>query len=334
MKPPLRIAITLGDLNGIGPEVTLKALRRLGGVPGVQFVLIGNPAALAPHLGHGAPLPRGLLLWDPVPQLAPRYRPGRAAADAARAAAAWILFAARGCQAGLFDALVTAPISKEGFQCAGLRFPGHTEMLAALTGVPRFAMLLMGGRLRVVLATRHLPLARVPAALTKPAIVEAIRLTDEGLRWLGVRRRRIAVCGLNPHAGDGGLLGREEVEGIAPAIHAARQAGLTLIGPVSADVVFYQALHGQYDAIVAMYHDQGLGPLKMLAFDSGVNLTLGLPIIRTSPDHGTAYDIAGQDCANPASMVAALQWAIRLARRKNPWHKSTAGREEETSKQG
>ncbi|MCX6996091.1 MAG: 4-hydroxythreonine-4-phosphate dehydrogenase PdxA [Kiritimatiellaeota bacterium] len=321
MKPPLRIAVTLGDLNGIGPEVTLKALRRLGRVPGVQFVLVGAPAALTPHLGRGAPLPRGLLLWDPVPHLAPRYRPGRVAADAARAAAAWIVFAARGCQAGLFDALVTAPISKAGFQRAGLHFPGHTELLAALTGARRFAMLLMGGPLRVVLVTRHLPLAQVPAALTRTNIAEAIRLTDDGLRWLGVRRRRIAVCGLNPHAGDGGLLGREEVELIAPAIRAARRNGMTLTGPVPADVVFYQAVHGRHDAVVAMYHDQGLGPLKMLAFDTGVNLTLGLPIIRTLPDHGTAYDIAGQDRANPASMVAALQWAIRLARRPNPWKK-------------
>ncbi len=332
MKPPLRIAVTLGDANGIGPEVTLKALRQLGRVPGVQFVLIGTPAAVAPHLGRGAALPRGLLLWDPAPKLAPRGRPGRITADAARAAAAWILFAVRGCQAGLFDALVTAPISKEGFQRAGIRFPGHTEMLAALTGTRRFAMLLMGGPLHVVLVTRHLPLASVPAALTRENIAAAIRLTDEGLHWLGVRRRRIAVCGLNPHAGDGGLLGREEAELIAPAIRAARRPGLTLTGPVPADVVFYQAVHGQHDAVVAMYHDQGLGPLKMLAFDTGVNLTLGLPIVRTSPDHGPAYDIAGQNRANPASMVAALRWAIRLARRKNPWNKTTADRGKETTK--
>jgi len=321
MKPPVRIAVTLGDVNGIGPEVTLKALRQLGRVPGVQFVLIGAPAAIAPYLRPGAALPRGLLLWDPAPNLAPRLRPGCVAADAARAAAAWILFAVRGCQAGLFNALVTAPISKAGFQRAGVRFPGHTEMLAALTGTRRFAMLLLGGPLRVALVTRHLPLARVPAALSRANIADTIRLTDEGLRWLGVRRRRIAVCGLNPHAGDGGLLGREERDLIAPAIRAARRPGLALAGPVPADAVFHQAVRGRYDAVVAMYHDQGHGPLKLLAFETGVNLTLGLPFPRTSPDHGTAYDLAGRDRAHPASMAAALRCALRLARRPNPWKK-------------
>jgi 4-hydroxythreonine-4-phosphate dehydrogenase len=144
-------------------------------------------------------------------------------------------------------------------------------------------------------------------------------MTATGLRWLGLRRQRIAVCGLNPHAGDGGVLGDEEVKIIAPAIRAARRSGAQLTGPVPADTVFHQTLRGQFDAVLAMYHDQGLGPLKMLAFDTGVNLTLGLPIVRTSPDHGTAFDIAGRDRANPASMVAALEWAIRLARRPNPW---------------
>ncbi|TAN36995.1 MAG: 4-hydroxythreonine-4-phosphate dehydrogenase PdxA [Verrucomicrobia bacterium] len=317
MKRPLRIGITLGDLNGIGPEVALRALRRLGAQPDIRFVLIGSPNAIAPHLRPA----NHLLLWDPTPHLTPRYQPGRVTAEAARAAAAWIYFAVRACRTGLLDALVTAPISKEGFAGAGIQFPGHTEMLAALTGTKQFAMLLFGGPLRVTLVTRHVPLAKVPAALTKEKIAEAIRLTDAGLRWMGLRRRRIAVCGLNPHAGDGGLLGREEIELIAPAIGAARRPGLTLAGPVPADTVFHQAIHNKFDAVIAMYHDQGLGPLKMLAFDSGVNLTLGLPIVRTSPDHGTAYDIAGQNRANPASMIAAIRWAIRLARRPNPWKK-------------
>ena len=318
-KRSLRIGITLGDLNGIGPEVALKAVRQLGTVAGVQFVLIGSPNAVTSLLSPKQRLSRNLLLWDPTPHLTPRHRPGRIAADAARAAAAWIYFAVRACRAGILDALVTAPISKKGLQLAGVRFPGHTEMLAQLTGTRRYAMLLFGGPLRVVLATRHLPLAQVPTALTQAGITETIHLTDEGLRWLGQRQRRIAICGLNPHAGDGGLLGREEIDIIAPAIRAARRPGLILSGPVPADTVFHQALHGQHDAVIAMYHDQGLAPLKMLAFDSGVNLTLGLPIVRTSPDHGTAYDIAGRNIANPASMVEAIQWAIRLARRPNPW---------------
>ena len=319
MKRSLRIGITLGDLNGIGPEVALKALRQIGAARSVQFVLIGSPHAIRPHLQSGHRWPPQLLLWDPTPHLTPHCQPGRITAEAARAAAAWIFFAVRACRAGLLDALVTAPISKEGFQLAGVHFPGHTEMLAQLTGARRYAMLLFGGPLRVILATRHLPLADVPAALTTAGLVETIKLTDEGLRWMGLRRRQIAVCGLNPHAGDGGLLGREEIDVIAPAIHIARRTGLTLTGPIPADTVFHQAIHGKFDSVVAMYHDQGLGPLKMLAFDTGVNLTLGLPIVRTSPDHGTAYDIAGKDSASPASMLTALHWAIRLARRPNPW---------------
>ena len=317
MKRPLRIGITLGDLNGIGPEVTLKALRQLGPRRDVQFVLIGSPCAIAPLTTR----PCHALLWDPTPHIAPRYKPGCVTAAAARAAAAWIYFGVRACQTGMLDAMVTAPISKEGLARTGINFPGHTEMLARLTGTRRFAMMLFGGPLRIVIVTRHLPLAKVSTTLTKSNIVEAIRLTDEGLHWLGTWQRRIAVCGLNPHAGDGGLLGREEIEIIAPAIRAARRPGLTLTGPVPADTVFHQAVQGQFDAVVAMYHDQGLGPLKMLAFDTGVNLTLGLPIVRTSPDHGTAYAIAGQNRANPSSMVAALQWAIRLARHPNPWKK-------------
>ncbi|MCX7010424.1 MAG: 4-hydroxythreonine-4-phosphate dehydrogenase PdxA [Kiritimatiellaeota bacterium] len=315
MRKSLRIGITLGDLNGVGPEVALKALWQLGVPRGAQFVLIGSPNAVKPIKTR----PRHVLLWDPTPHLKPCFTPGRVTAEAARAAVAWIYFGVRGCQTGMLDALVTAPISKEGLARAGLRFPGHTELLARLTGARRVEMMLFGGPLRVVLATRHIPLAQVPDALRKTNLAETIRMTDAGLRWMGLRRRRIAVCGLNPHAGDGGALGREEGEIIAPAIRAARRSGLQLAGPVPADTVFHQAIGGQFDAVVAMYHDQGLGPLKMLAFDSGVNLTLGLPLVRTSPDHGTAYDIAGQGRANPASMVEAIRWAIRLARRPNPW---------------
>jgi 4-hydroxythreonine-4-phosphate dehydrogenase len=315
MKKSLRIGITLGDLNGIGPEVALKAVRQLGVLRDVHFVLIGSPNAVEPLRTR----PRHALLWDPTPHLAPRYTPGRITAAAGRAAAAWIYFGVRGCQAGMLDALVTAPICKAGWERAGIRFPGHTELLAQLTGARRVEMMLLGGPLRVVLATRHVPLAQVPLALRTTDLAETIAMTAAGLRWLGLRQRRIAVCGLNPHAGDGGLLGDEESKLIAPAIRAARRPGLQLAGPVPADTVFHQALHGRYEAVIAMYHDQGLGPLKMLAFESGVNLTLGLPIVRTSPDHGTAFDIAGQDRANPASMVAAIEWAIRLARRPHPW---------------
>jgi 4-hydroxythreonine-4-phosphate dehydrogenase len=316
MRRPVRIGITLGDVNGIGPEVALKAAHKLA-CPDLEIVFIGSELIVreqARTLGLQAPP-----LWDPAPQFRPRWSPGRVRRDASEAAAAWIRAAVKACQSGRFDAMVTAPICKEGLHKAGIQAPGHTEMLAALTGTRRFAMMLFGGPLRVVLVTRHLPLADVPAAVTKGRVMEAIRITGEALPWLGCRRARIAVCGLNPHAGDGGELGREEIDVIDPAVRKARRQGINVVGPVPADAVFYHAVKGKYDAVVAMYHDQGLGPLKMLAFDVGVNVTLGLPIVRTSPDHGTAFDIAGRNKADPSSMIEAIRWAAKLARRKNPW---------------
>jgi len=174
--------------------------------------------------------------------------------------------------------------------------------------------------LRVVLVTRHLPLARVAGAISQGAITEAVHLTAQALPWLGVRPKTIGVCALNPHAGDKGVLGREEITTIIPTLRALRRQGLAVEGPVPGDVIFHQARQGRYGAVVAMYHDQGLGPLKMIAFEEGVNLTLGLPIVRTSPDHGTAFDIAGKGVAHADSMAAAIRLAARLARRKNPWH--------------
>jgi 4-hydroxythreonine-4-phosphate dehydrogenase len=171
----------------------------------------------------------------------------------------------------------------------------------------------------VILVTRHIPLARVPRALTRKAIEEAITLTAEALPWMGVRRARIGVCGLNPHAGEGGSIGREESTVISPTIRALRKRGLNVSGPHPADTIFHQAARGDYDAVVAMYHDQGLAPLKLIAFDCGVNVTLGLPIVRTSPDHGTAYAIAGRGVADPSSMVEAIRQAYLLAQKRNPW---------------
>jgi 4-hydroxythreonine-4-phosphate dehydrogenase len=259
------------------------------------------------------------VVWDPAPRLAPTFCPGKIRKTAARAAAAWIRHAVRACGKGRLDGMVTGPINKESFHRAGIRVPGHTEYLARLTGTRRYAMLLAGGGLRVALVTRHLPLRRVARTVSREAVLETIRLVDESLPWLGCRRSRIAVCGLNPHAGDGGTIGREEIDCIAPAVRAAVRRGIHVTGPVAADTVFYQALHGHYDAVVAMYHDQGLAPLKMLAFEEGVNITLGLPLVRTSPDHGTAYDIAGRNRANPSSMIRAVSTARDLARRRNPW---------------
>lgn len=323
MSAPLRIGITLGDVNGIGPEIALRAAARRGWPAAVRFVLVGSePLVKAQAQALRLRLPGGRVsIWDPDPSLAPAWKPGRLRADASRAADAWIRAAVAACLDGRLDAMVTAPICKEGFQKAGIHVPGHTELLAELTGTRRYAMMLFGGPLRVVLATRHLPLADVARKLKKADVFEAIRITGEALPWLGCRGGRIGVCGLNPHAGDGGAIGREEITTIAPGIRAARRAGFNAVGPVPADVIFHQAVRGEFDAVVAMYHDQGLGPLKMLAFETGVNVTLGLPIVRTSPDHGTAFDIAGRGRANPSSMVEAVRQAIALARRRNPWRR-------------
>ena len=323
------IGITAGDPNGIGPEVALRAA--LAPQPaGRRLVLIGHREVWerAARLLRRPPPPEVFTLapprprcctWDPDLAPPPRYRPGTPQADAARAAYGYILGAVAAAQNRHVDAIVTAPISKEGFQLAGIREPGHTELLARLTGTRRYAMLLFGEKIRVVLATRHLPLRKVAGALTPAAIVEAVEMLARALPWLGFRRARIGVCALNPHAGDGGALGDEERTVIAPALAQCRRRGFHVTGPVPADAIFHQHLAGKFDAVVAMYHDQGLGPLKMLSFADGVNLTLGLPIIRTSPDHGTAYDLAGKNRADPASLRAALAWADRLAARKNPW---------------
>ena len=202
---------------------------------------------------------------------------------------------------------------------AGIHVPGHTELLARLTGTGRYAMMLVGGPLRVVLVTRHIPLSKVPGKVTVDAIGAAAELAWRSLPWLGVKERKVAICGLNPHAGDGGVLGREELDVIIPAVRRLRRKGMNVIGPLAADTVFNGAMKGRYGVVVAMYHDQGLAPLKTIAFDSGVNITLGLPIVRTSPDHGTAFDIAGKGLASPLSMINAVKLAHRLALRPNPW---------------
>lgn len=325
----IAIGLTAGDSNGIGPEVALRAALQPQPV-NRRLILIGHRSVwerTAAQLGRPCPpeiltleppLPRRCT-WDPDMAPPAAYRPGQVRADAARAAYANILAATAAAQNHRLDAIVTAPISKEAFQLAGFREPGHTELLARLTGTRRYAMMLFGDKIRVVLATRHLPLRKVADALTADAVIEAVELLARALPWMGFKRARIGVCGLNPHAGDGGALGNEEKTIIAPALARCRKRGWNVAGPIPADVIFYQHLAGKYDAVVAMYHDQGLAPLKMLSFDSGVNLTLGLPIIRTSPDHGTAFDIAGKNKANPASTRAALDWAARLATRKNPW---------------
>jgi 4-hydroxythreonine-4-phosphate dehydrogenase len=326
------LAIALGDVTGIGPEVTIKALSAEADADDTRYVILGDPAQLETqkrHLGltlelqpYSGPLSSGRhfihrsALSDPLPEGLPCGAP-----SAARAALTWLTEGCKLCLRGEASALVTAPLSKEAIVRAGHPFVGQTELLAELAGAPEPIMMLLGQDdrerwLRVALTTTHLALRLVPEAITPHKVGRAIERAAQACRDLGLPRARIAVCGLNPHAGEGGQFGDEDQRIIAPAVRALRQSGLDVAGPLSADTVFYQTLGGHYDAVVAQYHDQGLGPLKTVAFEHGVNWTLGLPFIRTSPDHGTGYDIAGQGVANPASMIAAIRLAKQLARRK------------------
>jgi 4-hydroxythreonine-4-phosphate dehydrogenase len=323
------IGIALGDLTGVGPEVTLKALARLEDSDSHRYVLIGDASFIQrenQRLALNLPLQRyddarsegRFFLSDPRGEpLAERLTPG--CPEAARAALEYLTDGAQRCLRQELDALVTAPVNKEAILRTGRPFVGQTEFLTELSGAGRTAMMLLGkddrGRwLRVALATTHVPLRDVADQLTQAKIETAIDLAAQACKDLALDRARVGVCGLNPHAGEGGKLGTEELTVITPAVRSAQRRQIDVNGPIAADALFYQAFQGQYDAVVAMYHDQGLVPLKMIGFESGVNWTLGLPFIRTSPDHGTAYDIAGQGKANPSSMLAAISLAKQLIR--------------------
>jgi len=312
-----RIGITIGDINGVGPEVALKAVCKYRWPSDVCFAFIGSEWIVREQTAAmKIPVSRKIEFIDVGNA---RWHPGKIRVDASRLAEQSIRRAVEGCLSAELDAMVTAPICKEGFHKAGINVPGHTEYLAELTKTKNFGMMLMGGGLRVMLVTRHIPISKVPAALTRKNIRKHIELTGGALKLFGIKKGKIGVCGLNPHAGDGGILGREEIELINPAIRAARKKGFDVSDAVPADTIFYEALKGDYDAVVAMYHDQGLGPLKMIGFDEGINVTLGLPIIRTSSDHGTAFGIAGKNQASPKSMKNAIALAIEMASQPNPW---------------
>ena len=323
------IGISLGDITGIGPEVTLKALSVEANADDTRYLLIGDAEhahRLNERLGlklsledyAGKEKPGRIFLCHPLPDVLPAdLLEGSPAA--ARAAVAWVREGAERCLRDELDALVTAPVNKEAIVRAGQAFIGQTEYLSQLAGTDRTAMMLLGQDdrghcLRVALATTHLPLKLVSDHLTQAKVEMVIELAAQACRDLGLTRARVAVCGLNPHAGEGGEMGTEEQTTITPAVGAAQRRQINVVGPLSADALFYHAFKGEYDAVVAMYHDQGLVPLKMIGFETGVNWTLGLPFIRTSPDHGTAYDIAGQGKANPSSMLAAIRLAKQLAR--------------------
>jgi 4-hydroxythreonine-4-phosphate dehydrogenase len=315
-----RIGISLGDVTGVGPEVTLKALAAIGAESAPpQFTLLGNAEILQAwnaRLGLQLDLGGSVRVRDVHGK--PLGGPLAAgAAPAARAAVDWIRDGARLCLDGELDALVTAPVNKHAIVQAGIPFIGHTELLSEIAGEARTVMMLLGPDererwLRVALATIHVAIRDVPRQLTTDRVRLAIQRSAQACRDLGLPRARVGVCGLNPHAGEGGEFGDEEARIIEPAIQPARAQGLDVVGPLSGDTVFHQALHGEYDAVVAMYHDQGLAPLKLAAFNTGVNWTLGLPFIRTSPDHGTAYNIAGQGIADPSSMLSAIRLAAQL----------------------
>ena len=240
---------------------------------------------------------------------------GRANATCGKASVEYINKAIDLCQKGELQAMVTAPINKEAMNLAGFRFAGHTELLAQRTNTCHYAMMLAGGGLRVVLVTTHTAITDVPSRITQDSVSRTIRLTYQWLQKFYPQKTTIAVCGLNPHAGENGLFGKEEIESISPAIAQAKFEHIPVEGPYPSDTLFYQAQKGIFGAVVVMYHDQGLIPLKMLAFDTGVNITLGLPIIRTSVDHGTAYDIAWQGQAKISSLTAAVESAAYLAQR-------------------
>ena len=325
--PTSRLAVTMGDPAGIGPEITLKALAATA--PAARPLVIGDAAwlaALATELADIPPIhpvdapvaPDGTdriaVLGVDAP-LAGVTR-GRVSAAAGAAAYAYVRRGIDLASAGALDGLVTAPLHKEALAAAGVGFPGHTEMLAHHAGVDEVAMMLATPELKVVLVTIHEPLAAAIARLDATMERRAIRFAELGARAFGVARPRIAVAGLNPHAGEGGRFGREEIEVVAPAVAAARADGLDVTGPLPGDTVFLAARQGRFDVVVAQYHDQGLIPIKLGGLAHGVNVTLGLPFVRTSPDHGTAFDIAARLEADPASLAAAIATAERLAVQK------------------
>jgi 4-hydroxythreonine-4-phosphate dehydrogenase len=287
MRP--RIAITTGDPAGIGPEIAGKAAADPRVRAACEPIVYGPPAE-------------------------ERFAPGVLSAEAGRTAYDILVRAVDAAKAGAVDGLATAPLNKEAFKLAGLPWRGHTDLLAHLTGAPHVAMMFHSDELRVVLATVHIPLAEVPRALTQSLMEKTIALTARELPLFDKVQPRIAVAGLNPHAGEHGLFGNEDAEVIAPAVEACRARGVDVSGPFPADTIFVRARRGEFDVVVACYHDQGLIPVKLLAFGRAVNVTLGLPIVRTSVDHGTAFDIAGKGVADPESMIAATLLAARLAR--------------------
>lgn len=310
------IGITMGDPNGIGAEVIVKALL-CSELQNLCKPLVFGDASILEKAKDVAGVRTEINIVNIANFDITRLSPGHTDKQAGQASIAYIKEAAQYALKGKIDAIVTAPISKESIHLAGAKYPGHTEMLQEFTGAKRVAMMFEGGRFRVVLVTIHCALSDVPRLINEEKILSTIELTNEALiNLFSIPEPRIVVSALNPHAGEAGAFGNEEALHIIPAINKARTKGINVTGPMPADTLFYYATQAKWDAVIAMYHDQGLIPFKMLSFDDGVNVTLGLPIIRTSPDHGTAYDIAWRGKANPSSMIAAIKVAVRLVQNK------------------
>jgi 4-hydroxythreonine-4-phosphate dehydrogenase len=322
------IAVTMGDPAGVGAEVILKAFADDALWRGIRPVVFGDLdrlravadqanilvelVAIGSLVEAEGEYPRlEVLDFDNVRGDLPF---GKGTAETGRAAIAYIEAAAQAATSGAVAAVVTAPISKESIRAAGSPYTGHTDMLAALTHCQRYAMTLVADELRTIFVTAHIPIAEVPAAVTRDRVRETIELAAEALVSLGESSRMIGVTGLNPHAGESGMLGREEIDSIVPAIEDAQKMNINCVGPVPGDTAFMRMKNGEFGIVVAMYHDQGHAPLKLVAFDRGVNWTVGLPIVRTSPDHGTAFDIAGTWRARPDSLRNAVLLAKKVMR--------------------
>jgi len=323
------LAITMGCPAGIGPEIIVKLYSRMRPEHQNLPVVVGDAGVLA-QAASLLKSPLRSAVWQPGQKILPgtipvlelssldlaKYHWGQPNNETASAMAAYIRTAAQGCLDGLFSAMVTCPISKKSLNDAGIDFPGHTEMLADLTGTREYRMMMAGSRLRVVLVTIHEPLTKVGSLITEDEILDCIRMTVQSLRQdFGIAQPRVAVAGLNPHSGEQGMFGREELDVIEPVIKNYNGPGV-LSGPWPPDTVFYKASAGDFDTVIAMYHDQGLIPFKLLHFQDGVNVTLGLPLVRTSVDHGTAYDIAGKGLADESSLQAAVVLAEQIAQNR------------------
>jgi len=307
-----KLAITMGEPGGVGPEIIVKALVDNSVRRWCRPVIVGDAAVMkdAARLAGVSLKAESVDLIDIKSPY--KFKRGVPSKGAGRAVVHYIEKAVALAMNNEVDGIVTAPISKESLNMAGYQWPGHTELLAELTGAGDFAMMFISRKLRIILCTIHIPLKDVPKKITKGRVVNTIKLAIQGCNMLGVRDPHIAVAGLNPHAGESGVIGKEEGRAIVPAIEDMKKAGAHVSGPYPPDVIFHKAYKGEFDMVVCMYHDQGLIPFKMLAFESGVNATVGLPIIRTSPDHGTAFDIAWQNKANPSSMIEAIKMASRM----------------------